>query len=1150
MVSGDQAADGGSGAGSDSQGRDEGSNADWASAVDVQEDDRSGRSVSEGTTQRTSTRGSERFGGAVGEGFKDGRAEDPVQCCAELRGNERDLEWGQGIIWFLGTEGGRVEFENPADKGLVRVSSSSPWSRGRPENVCGRQGLPSHADKEQDSWVCIELPRHCSLLPTGYAVRHGLQGSGRVLTDWTLLGSRDGFSWIPLKVHRQDLRLAVRVREAEGRARMSGSKAVSGYEGAYFSITGGEAPTGDGPNGDLADQETMAELERERAASARVQADLEVNGGLRFLQIQADGKDSSGLWTLACCGLEFFGKLMVDRGAMVADVYRLRGMAQRRVKTIAMLRAVGERGDEDMVWALHSAYVDDDGEDVRNNAAEALRRLGDAPQLELHMAGGGLTLWQGDDADGLVESEVSGSPPLQLSVSPALPRGLMLDPASGEIYGTALSPAPKTTHTITAQNLSGSVTAQIDIMVLPKALPVGVTFEFREDFDRLGLMHFLSTAGARAPWSNPAQSGLVKLETSGWLTDLHYVVGDGGRISTSFAHAHSWFSLELPPGLWVLPSRYSLRHGFSSSSHALRSWDLLGSVDGIEWVVLRRHADDHSLDGRFAEATWALGAVGRPVRWFKVQITGANSSHTFELRCAGFEVYGEVFMDLPIRATESPVWYMRKWGVESLVMAVAHEQAEEAYFKSGGRNMHVYDAASKQKSEAIEDGTESAAPERALEPELEQERDQEPEPQFEMNPSQWKEALRRLDEEVGLECGDFTERLIELCADPDMELQLLALSVLPLFAERGDEGAIRAGFAGLGSDKKVVRVASNALIERVAKPGDKDTFAAALDHVVDAILTARSRNLKAGRRGSRQTGASSLKSVPQHSAPGLNGVLIPPVPAGRPFRQSPTEPAPQGRRASLVGCAGGPAADPEAEAVLVAAYVDGLGLMVGEEDGGALLEILGCCQRVVRGGASADGADWRSIMLPHLSKPQWYVRSTIARLLPCVAQRGDDPSTDAALALLKDSESAVRVQAARTLAKVARAGDSRIVMKLQQRLGDEEHQVRMAVAQTLGQLSGLDPVGQAIDTITLAQIGVDPEVRPRVDAKAKSLLMEMGGSLPGQQGDRRSSIDNIMGAQRPPLRPGTGAASASVEAFLQMHTHTARPHVPPWVNAP
>eukprot|EP00961_Rhodomonas_salina_P201555 2719109-Rhodomonas_salina.1 len=82
---------------------------------------------------------------------------------------------------------------------------------------------------------------------------------------------------------------------------MSGSKAVSGYEGAYFSITGGEAPTGDGPNGDLADQETMAELERERAASARVQADLEVNGGLRFLQIQADGKDSSGLWTLACC---------------------------------------------------------------------------------------------------------------------------------------------------------------------------------------------------------------------------------------------------------------------------------------------------------------------------------------------------------------------------------------------------------------------------------------------------------------------------------------------------------------------------------------------------------------------------------------------------------------------------------------------------------------------------------------------------------------------------------------------------------------------------------------------------------------------------------------------------------------------------------
>jgi hypothetical protein len=112
---------------------------------------------------------------------------------------------------------------------------------------------------------------------------------------------------------------------------------------------------------------------------------------------------------------------------------------------------------------------------------------------------------------------------------------------------------------------------------------------------------------------------------------MHAVVGNVERPSCSRAIKGAWFSVRLPPGLWLVPSRYSLRHGHGTPSHSLRNWDLLGSSDGDNWQVLRSHVDDHSLDGRFAASTWSVGQSG-PLRAFRVQMTGPNSSHDWELR--------------------------------------------------------------------------------------------------------------------------------------------------------------------------------------------------------------------------------------------------------------------------------------------------------------------------------------------------------------------------------------------------------------------------------------------------------------------------------------------------------------------------------------
>lgn len=52
------------------------------------------------------------------------------------------------------------------------------------------------------------------------------------------------------------------------------------------------------------------------------------------------------------------------------------------------------------------------------------------------------------------------------SVTPALPPGLSLDPASGVIAGTPAAPSAETSFTITASNAGGKATVSLGITVL------------------------------------------------------------------------------------------------------------------------------------------------------------------------------------------------------------------------------------------------------------------------------------------------------------------------------------------------------------------------------------------------------------------------------------------------------------------------------------------------------------------------------------------------------------------------------------------------------------------------------------------------------------------------------------------------------------
>ena len=226
---------------------------------------------------------------------------------------------------------------------------------------------------------------------------------------------------------------------------------------------------------------------------------------------------------------------------------------------------------------------------------------------------------QGDEIDPLRPVAVRGSHPRLFSISPPLPPGLLLHAGLGDLTGAPRLPCRRTAHTVTMESASGSATAMVELHVLPRLFPAGASFCFFQpalhsthgaggaegsgaaqvvmhdaakgpgpragaersngDFPAqvlqagddagvgsglpsmqggagsVGLIEYLSSNGLTRDWRNAATSGVVSLSSSPWLTDLTFVLGGGARLSSSVAKRDSWFAVELPAGLWLLPHR-------------------------------------------------------------------------------------------------------------------------------------------------------------------------------------------------------------------------------------------------------------------------------------------------------------------------------------------------------------------------------------------------------------------------------------------------------------------------------------------------------------------------------------------------------------------------------------------------------------------
>lgn len=112
----------------------------------------------------------------------------------------------EGLMYYVGSNGGTCDWVNPAQYGLVQVTSSEgktlPY--GKLEDILSRDSVSvnCHTKDNKKAWFAIDLGVY--IIPNAYTLRHA-RGYGRsALRNWMLQGSKDGITWTTLVTHTDD----------------------------------------------------------------------------------------------------------------------------------------------------------------------------------------------------------------------------------------------------------------------------------------------------------------------------------------------------------------------------------------------------------------------------------------------------------------------------------------------------------------------------------------------------------------------------------------------------------------------------------------------------------------------------------------------------------------------------------------------------------------------------------------------------------------------------------------------------------------------------------------------------------------------------------------------------------------------------------
>eukprot|EP01084_Bolivina_argentea_P186025 320710_1 len=172
------------------------------------------------------------------------------------------------------------------------------------------------------------------------------------------------------------------------------------------------------------------------------------------------------------------------------------------------------------------------------------------------------------------------------------------------------------------------------------------SFVYQAGDDKNGLLYYLGTFGdITKPYRNPSITNQVLLSS----TPIHshskqlsfFLERKNGNVYTeSFTGSYVAFNLK---NVKLKLTQYTLKNN-ENNKNILRNWHLEGSNDGIEWILLKKHINDTSLNKANQTYTWDVDDTEKYFSQFRIIMTGYNSNsykNPWTLSCSGIEFYGE-----------------------------------------------------------------------------------------------------------------------------------------------------------------------------------------------------------------------------------------------------------------------------------------------------------------------------------------------------------------------------------------------------------------------------------------------------------------------------------------------------------------------------
>jgi len=162
--------------------------------------------------------------------------------------------------------------------------------------------------------------------------------------------------------------------------------------------------------------------------------------------------------------------------------------------------------------------------------------------------------------------------------------------------------------------------------------------------DTNGLFYYIGTDGGSKPYENPISTGKVKVKMSTRGGSDFYCIADrnprSGTIENSYGDdAAPWVSLHFKHYKIHLTAYVICQE----RDHLLRTWNMLGSNDGVSWELIEARKNDMTLTEANPQAVFHVSPSVSESRYYshlRLQCTGPSHKGSTDFDISQMEFYG------------------------------------------------------------------------------------------------------------------------------------------------------------------------------------------------------------------------------------------------------------------------------------------------------------------------------------------------------------------------------------------------------------------------------------------------------------------------------------------------------------------------------